>query len=290
VTAQKKTDKEELGLLGPVRAFTEEMEQADKSRVKTLMVSFDKSGNKTEEVSYGSDGSIGSKTVYSYDSKGHLTSETQSDAKGVVTRKTSHRYDTNNRRIETSSFAGDDQPTGKTSYAYDAMGRLAEESYDGVRDKMFNKKTSYSYDDKGRLVTEKSEGDVFFNRGEVTYVYDDKGRLIKKTEPGLTFPKTWEYTYDDNGRRRQEQTMGPPRVLIKLDDKANIIERVSRIGSLRSPADTEEKHSYDFDAQGNWVKKTTTRIVLRQTRDRFGVILNPESEVQPVKFRTLTYY
>jgi YD repeat-containing protein len=291
---QKKPDKEELGLLGPVRTLTEEVEQADKPRVKALTVSFDKSCNKTEEIRYAPDGSIAGKTVYAYDAKGNLTGETGYDSRGMVSGKTSHKYDPAGRKIEILSHAADGQPLTTTSYSHDSAGRLVEESYQDHKSKELSTKILYTYDEKGRLLAKKSEGGWrAFGGVDETYDYDEKGLLIKRTNKSTI--RSWRYTYDDNGRRRQEELDGlPPRVLIKLDDKGNVTKKVTGGGAsqpIPMAWDAEETYAYDYDSHGNWIKQAMTKATSKQTKDSYGLPrVNKEYKLEFTKFRTLTYY
>lgn len=123
----------------------------------------------------------------------------------------------------------------------------------------------------------------FQNRFE--FRYDDQKRLTEKK----TFLNNGELrsrqVYKYNGNQREEESYSPNgslsrRTVATLDNKGNkveqtVFERDDSIGS-------RESFSYEFDSNGNWTKRTLSRIVKKDGRE----------ELQPytVHYRTITYY
>ena len=92
--------------------------------------------------------------------------------------------------------------------------------------------------------------------------------------------------YDANGVKTQNQlypvTNSPltGREVYKYDDKGNISEMtlMNKDGSLLS----RETYKYDFDAIGNWVKMTTSVLVIQNDKIAF--------EPTEITYRTIFYY
>lgn len=126
-------------------------------------------------------------------------------------------------------------------------------------DPRFDNRYEFKYDEKKRL-TEKtwlqSNGDVWLR-----YVYKYTGNQKE------------ELVYSENGSLNQ-------RYLYTLDDKGNKIEQTffGRDGSVEE----KQAYTYEFDAKGNWIKRTTSRMLTK----------NGTAQLQPysVYFRTITYY
>lgn len=296
--AQKKSDREEQGLVGPVRTLLVETESPGKARIKTEMVSFDASGNKIEEMKYSSDGALESRRVYSYDIKGNVIAETGYDAKGEIEWKNSYNYDGSGSKVEILSYSGDGKLAARTSYTYDASGKLSEESYRDIKDTRLDQTIKYTYDDKGHLLSKKSNRSWGPRSVDVTYIYDKRGLLIEEVDRDV-ITNTRHYIYDEKGRRVQEENGPFPREVIKLDDKGNPTARIIGSGSARigSPLDSEETYEYEYDSHGNWVKQTRTRVVVKEVTQSATVgrvtefpRLQRSSELEDVIYRTITYY
>ena len=126
-------------------------------------------------------------------------------------------------------------------------------------DPRFDTRYEFKYDQKKRL-TEKtwlqSNGDVWMR-----YVYKYTGNQKE------------ELVYSEDGKLNQ-------RYLYTFDDKGNKVDQTffESDGSIRG----KQAYTYEFDAKGNWTKRTTSRML---TKDATGQ-LQPYS----VHFRTITYY
>lgn len=104
----------------------------------------------------------------------------------------------------------------------------------------------------------------FINRSfgtmKSTYKYDDQSRVIEKHVVGGVLGDTvTTFTYDDHGSVTDELKVQTPDVQstfeFQIDERGNMIpERQTRDAS---PQRTEARYTYEYDAQGNWTKKTT---------------------------------
>ena len=114
------------------------------------------------------------------------------------------------------------------------------------------------------------------------FKYDDKKRLIEKTwlqNNGDVLRRT---VYKYNGNQKEELVYAEDgtlnqRFLHILDDKGNEVEK-----TIFGPIRMKDLYVYEFDAKGNWTRRTTSRGVTRDGREQ----VEPSS----VHVRTITYY
>lgn len=117
------------------------------------------------------------------------------------------------------------------------------------------------------------------------FKYDARKRLIEKTYFHSS-GKIWlryAYKYDGNKIERMvyaEDGSLNQRYLSVLDDKGNEIE--TTVFEIEGPVRHKDSFAYEFDAKGNWTKRTTSRIVMKDGRE--------QREPSSVYFRKITYY
>ncbi|HSB11065.1 MAG TPA: hypothetical protein VLM38_16370 [Blastocatellia bacterium] len=173
---------------------------------------------------------------------------------------------------------------GKRAYArsdvYDEAGNLisAESMFRGDLVRM-----SYKYEANAERTEISKSGSTMRTRAVLRY--DAQGRRIE------------EERHDDDGRiRRMLYTRDAsghivqtirywdgergPRATFTYDADGNVFERVNYNGT--EGVEGIERYSYEFDGAGNWIKRTTSRGVLRRGQITF--------EPSLVTYRTLTYY
>jgi hypothetical protein len=127
-------------------------------------------------------------------------------------------------------------------------------------DPRYSNKFTFQYDDQKRLI----EKAWYLNNGELTirYVYKYSGNQRE------------EFVYTSDGSLNQHY-------LSILDSKGNEIEETSfetRDGSVRG----KYRYAYEFDAKGNWIKRTTSKWVTKDGKSDYA----PAS----VDYRTINYY
>lgn len=117
------------------------------------------------------------------------------------------------------------------------------------------------------------------------FKYDDKKRLTEKTWFHSNGEVWLRYVYKYNGSQMEQLVYSAngslnQRYLSTLNDKGYEVERTffERNGSIR----TKESYKYEFDSKGNWTKRTTSKVVMKDGREQ----LEPYS----VYYRTITYY
>ncbi|HJQ33954.1 MAG TPA: hypothetical protein VJ866_17365 [Pyrinomonadaceae bacterium] len=127
-------------------------------------------------------------------------------------------------------------------------------------DPRYTYKFAYRYDGKGRLVEE----DLYDNSGKLwlRYVYKYEGN------------KKEELVYSEDGSLNQKYVS-------TLDDKGNEVEE--SFYDVKDDSVSERySYSYEFDAKGNWVKRTASKWAAKDGKEQFV----PYS----ITYRTITYY
>ena len=119
-----------------------------------------------------------------------------------------------------------------------------------------------------------------------TFQYDDKGRLIEKTWLLSNGEVSIRYVYKYSRNQREELVYSSDGSLNQhyvsvLDATGNEIEETTfetRDGSVRS----KSKYAYEFDAKGNWIKRTTSKWVTKDGKSDYAPAY--------VDYRTINYY
>jgi hypothetical protein len=121
-----------------------------------------------------------------------------------------------------------------------------------------------------------------FATGESGYRYDSQGRVVEKHRTGGVFgDELTKITYNDHGDVSEEASVRIETpdwgTEFGMDEVGNMVP-VSE-SKKPEPSQTETRYTYEYDAQGNWTKKTMS---VRQQQGEFkaSTIIN----------RTLSYY
>lgn len=214
--------------------------------------------------------------TFIYDAKGNLV-EKKEYLKNVTSlqytkpvnlyRKFIYAYDEKSNRTEEVFYQYKnnfykDSTIIKSTYKYDGEGNIIEKN---INDS--NIVQTYKYDYKGNLLENylyKPKNKLKLKR---IFVYDTNGNqqeLSVFTSSGKVKNKI-TYLYDDNGNKIEQKNHKPKNWLsqerivkqtYKYDDKGNIIEKAiyKADGSLKD----KYIYLYEYDKEGNWVKKATT--------------------------------
>jgi len=127
-------------------------------------------------------------------------------------------------------------------------------------DPRYNYKFKFSYDSRGNLVEK-----IFYgNSGKLwlRYVYNYKDKQKE------------ELVYSENGSLNQKYVS-------TLDEKGNEIEQIV-YETKDNSVDEKYSYSYEFDSQGNWIKKTTSKWVTKEGKSQY--------EPYSATYRTISYY
>jgi len=271
IQAQTKTPRENERLIGPVRSMRIERttvtnvagQLKESARSFFFSETFDEKGNLTEQSSYDVDKKQEQKLGWghSYDDKGRETQTLFYDADGRLTNTGVIVYDDKERRAETTQINPDGSINHIQAYFYDDKGNKIRESHrnaDGTaRNNIFR-----SYDERRRVVEE-----IF---------YDGKGAMNHRSV----------LTYDEHGEKVSWTVHKPDGTFVLMFKKSQVYDAKGRVTAVTYYASdnavtSKESFSYEDDAHGNWIKRTTSREVFKKDR-----VLS-ESEVV---YRTLTYF
>lgn len=118
------------------------------------------------------------------------------------------------------------------------------------------------------------------------YKYDDKGRLVEEAWHHSGGRLWLRYVYKFEGDKKEELVYSEDgslnqRYVSMLDSKGNEIEQISydvKTGSIES----RYSYAYEFDSQGNWTKRTTSKWITKDGKEQFAPYY--------VTYRTITYY
>ncbi len=127
-------------------------------------------------------------------------------------------------------------------------------------DPRYSYKLKFKYDGQGRL----AEEDWYGNEGKLwlRYVYSYKGNqkeeLVYSADGSLN--QKYLYTLDNKGNDAEE---------IIYETKGNAVK-------------SKYSYSYEFDSQGNWTKRTTSKLVTKDGKSFF--------EPSYLTYHTITYY
>lgn len=257
-----------MGLLGPVRSIRIEAERpvttaAATTRVPVQNLVFDEKGNVLHQDMYKPDGTLNWKLGW-----GHV-------------------YDDQGREIKTYYYNAEGVLTNTGVSVYDKRGRLTETTQINPNGTV-NHIRAFFYDEKDNKIRE-SHRDLNGNPlNDIRRGYDANGRMIEETyyaADGSLYQKN-VFTYDDHGNetswtvaRHDETSAQMFRKDQRYDEHGNVKETVSYLddGSLRG----RETFTYDLDERRNWIKRTTSRELFKESRSQL------ESEVT---YRTITYF
>lgn len=178
--------------------------------------------------------------------------------------------------------------------AYDYRGNLFDITaygyLDGARVALF-KTIRYEYDPPPMMMapvpgkTAERKADPRYSN-KYRYKYDDKGRLIEELlylNDG-TLDLSYIYKYQDNRREElvyDEQGALNQKYSVTFDEKGN--EKEETIFDVKDNSVKEKfSYAYEFDNQGNWIKRTTSKWTTKDGQSGF----TPYS----IDYRTITYY
>lgn len=188
-----------------------------------------------------------------YDQKGNLLRREFYDYKGILHTITVYGYVDGKRVGASNTIKRDNDPPPVKS------GVLSQPSTPRVRAR-YDVKYEFKYDDKKRLTEEKwtsSTGEAVLR---IVLKYSDKQIETVHYGPG--------------GQVSQ-------RFISVVDAKGNELEMTAYDPRDGQPA-AKMAYRYEFDGNGNWTKRTTSKVTMKDGRERF--------DPQYVDTRTITYY
>ena len=184
---------------------------------------------------------------------------------GNLTKTVSYDYRGNPFQIEVYGYVTGDRVSDFKSiqYEYDPPPMVigpAVSSPSPKYDSRYSYKYKYKYDDKGNLIEE--------------FLYSSNGQVVTRTVYNIKGNQKESLSYSKDGSINAKY-------VYTLDDKGNEIEEADyqvKDDSIR----TKYSYSYEFDAHGNWIKKTTSKWVTKDGKSQY--------EPYSVAYRTIIYY
>lgn len=273
--AQKKSDKDNENLLGPVKSVHSELTRFTDMNLKDAslptqldVVIYDPNGREIERTIYDDYGFLVGKLRRTHDAAGNLTESVMSDEKGEFRERGVYTY-TDGRLTQIVRTDASGAGGYKQINSYDENSRIREEAI-FIQDKAVGK-TVFKYNPQGNL----SEAAFFTADGakadapvgpctgahRLTYTYDRTGKpiLIIAFETDGKRQRSWQYAYDPKG------------LMVKdvRDSEWSLKTYV---------------YTYEYDSHGNWIKQIGTLT------DRMKVPPRDTSQRKTVISRRITYH
>lgn len=270
IHAQTKTPRENERLIGPVR--TMRIERATVSNVAGQV-------KEAERSLYMSE---------TFDEKGNLTEQTFYDPedKQEHTYRWGHSYDAKGREMQTLFLDAEGRLTNTGVVVYDSRGRRVENTQINP-DGSTNHIQAFFYDDKGNMIRETHRNVDGTPRHSVVRSYDEGERVVEAIffNDGVMDHKS-VMTYDDHGEKASWTVHKPDGASVLMFKKTQVYDSKGRVTAATyyqsdNSVSSKESISYEDDAHGNWIKRTTSREVFKKN------LVQSESEVV---YRTLTYF
>lgn len=309
-----KSDLEKANLFGSVKSIREKSPNGKYQTfllplgndVSGVHITFEPNGNKSEQITYSSNGLIhvrtiyrngkivketcgGFETMYKYDSQGDNIEKITCRSDKTIEQKCTYRFDGQGNKIEQIGYKSDGNILYKWTYRYNERGDLSEviaHYLDGIH--KIIETSSCIYDDKGNIKEKtlyRSDGCILESN---KVLFDRHGYFIEEWE---------EYDYDQDGEVNFISA-------IRFDKNGNVIKDPNGVSyiydyrgnviSINHPAnDCVYEHvanyDYEFDNIGNWVKRTEYRNTLYNDYYHGGTIYMPSGEDCIVE-REIEYY
>jgi len=284
VNAQKKSDREKSGLIGPVKSVREEEAEYE----------FNNNGRLAESKRELS-------SVEEYNPAGQLLyrgAYTSGEKKSEILSQDTNRYDEGGRLVETTTIHSKySNLPDKKIYIYDDHGNLKEKKGFDSNNNLLGS-YSYLYDPEGNVVEERSSGTnkLYYSNWVQKRRYDANGRMIEESsyeeQDGRLVPYDFRLgyykrvnLYDSQGRVVGTNYIGLDEGLYrtestKFDDRGNEIE--STTFNADGTINSRESYSYEFDRYGNAIKDTTYEWLTEDGKSFF--------RPKDVTYRTITYF
>ena len=247
---------------------------------------YDDNGNMIERIVTESDGSLTARFVYKYDAKGNKIEYRNYYHTGALGGKTIFTYNDDGEMTSQISYQGENSLSGKSVFLYDKKQRTEQTIiYQG---ETLRYKILFLMDDKGRIIQQETlEFNAIPNQwtshapepGKIVFIYDDD----RKTKEEIKFnknsfaEKSVKFTYDKDNEieRVWYESGGSFDEIMQSKDKTLAAQR-----KLRGIFKGQITYQYEYDAQGNWTKKT--RLYKSQE--------NEQSKPQSAEYRIISYH
>lgn len=221
---------------------------ADNSQLERIGMKYNANGKITEKVTYNRQDLPIEKITYEYDNNGNLRAENFYLDKDIVQVTNIYEYNGGNK-ISEVRVKPDGSVISKTFFEYNASNKVVRSGTNDSSGKLqYIKETTY--DSKGNILTDTANEVAENNKSTDKYTYDANGnktQWVSYTADAPLFEAAYKYDSHNNMTSiKMKDYQGNPQPLVK-------------------------SYTYDYDKQGNWIKKTvlvngkpayiTTRII-----------------------------
>jgi hypothetical protein len=276
VAAQKKANPETDGynwetdgLKGKVKSVRLELppspEYDGPNEPMVRVTLYDSAGRRVKETTTSPSGSLNDEEVYSYSTTGKIIERKGYRKNDRTDLHITWEYNDKDQLISSTIIKPDRSVDLKTTYEYDGSGKKTLKTLIDPKSPDF--KYVSKYDERERLVEEiETRDNVITHHRRVEYDYYPNGKLHKvasreqKREPVMGQAEI----YDENGNLTEFIRYGANneldlRVVFKTDEQGSVAETAfyGANGERRGTIKT----SYEYDRQGNWIKKTDESMV-----------------------------
>jgi hypothetical protein len=248
---------------------------------------FDDNGNMIERIVTESGGSLTARFVYKYDARGNKIEERNYYHTGALGGKIIFTYNDDKKITSQTYYQGENSLSGKSVFIYNKKQNTEQTII--YQNETLRYKILFSMDDKGRILQkETSEFNAVPNQwtshapepGKVIFIYDDERKTKEEIEFNTNgfMERASLYAYDekDNEIERIWYESGSSfDEIMQSKDKTLAAQR-----KLRGIFKGKIIYRYEYDAQGNWTKKTR----LYQSQE------NEQPKPQSAEYRIISYH
>ncbi|MBC8016508.1 MAG: hypothetical protein H7X79_12295 [Sporomusaceae bacterium] len=234
--------------------------------------------------SYRNNGGFKQDSVYDYDTLGNLWQIRFLKPDGSTFLKKVFHYNLNGLVTEQYRFDSSDALLGQDIFDYTINGKLSATYHYDAKGTLISKEV-YEYDNAGNL----SQECIYEGTNEgtplKTITYGTAGKKISETNYAPNGAKTREFLceYNTAGKKvKQIHYRGDGTKYAETRYNEGGLPKTYLIYNIDGSEECSEEYQYEYDAVGNWVKKTVTTCSNES---------NPE-HVRPLKMtqRTIQYY
>ncbi|GGB79842.1 hypothetical protein GCM10007424_19970 [Flavobacterium suaedae] len=221
----------------------------DNSQIDRKVLKYE-AGKLAEKLTFNRQDKLVDKVTYVYDDNGNLTGENLYLNNDKVVVKNAYKYNENNQKVSYTRYDKNSEILFNTQYEYKGDNLILEETRGKEGEVEYSRKMTY--DDNGNMLSKISYDSYDDSETIEKFVYDGKGNKVtwdvqKNGEPFLKI----NYTYNENG-------------------DVTGVRTYNNIGK----AIEERKYTYNYDKEGNWIKKS----------------IYIDGELKFVEQRDITYY
>jgi antitoxin component YwqK of YwqJK toxin-antitoxin module len=290
-SSQTKTDREQAGLVGPVKSVEKKLVgfglkngiTVEESSRAIQKITYNTQGNILEEISYDQNSAISQKLTYLYDAEGRCTGYDEYaalvDKSLTIPRRHVYKLDDKGRRVEYVVFDSDGTMASRFVYKYDGKGNLTDEEWYAHTGRLGGKNVS-AFDEKGNRVSQS----YFLGDGTLSWrnlsQYDSDGNRTELLQfQGETVRYKIVSRYDDKRRVLEIETIEfnsvpglytshapePGKVVYTYDDS----KRTKEVATYDAGGELKSKIIYNYDERENEIGLTSFNH--RQTEPKTSV-------------------